>query len=70
MGTVLLWTIGIALALAAGFGVVVGTGWLLFLVYNAVAPDSWIYLDLWPAVGIAFLLSLIFGGRGASARRA
>lgn len=70
MGTVALWTIGIIFALAAGFGLIVGEGWLLFVVYNAVAPESWVYLDLWPAVGIAFLLTVVFGGSGASARRA
>lgn len=62
------WTIGIALIVAVAVGVIIGEGWLLFLVYNAVAPESWVYLDFWPAVGIAFLLTALFGGSGASAR--
>lgn len=52
--------------LALSFGAVFGTGWLLFLVYNGIAPESWVYLDLWPAIGIAFLLSIFLGGSRAS----
>ncbi len=64
LGIVLL----VAAAIGLGAGVIILEGWLIFLIYNAIAPESWVYLGLWPAVGIAFVLSMIFGGGGASAR--
>ena len=58
----------VVVAIGLGAGVVFLEGWLIFLIYNAVAPETWIYLGLWPAIGIAFVLTMIFGGGSASAR--
>lgn len=34
-------------------------GWILFLVYAAVRPDSWPYIGLWSAFGISYLFSYV-----------
>jgi predicted lysophospholipase L1 biosynthesis ABC-type transport system permease subunit len=61
----------LGLVFLAGMGAVIGLvfgwvmlfGWLVFLVYRAVAPEAWITLNLWPCVGIAALLTIVLRGR-------
>lgn len=34
-------------------------GWILFLTYNAFAPDSLPYMGLWTAFGISYLFRYV-----------
>lgn len=68
MGSVIGYTLLGALGIATVAGGIIGSGWILFLVYNATVPESWVYLDLWPAVGIMLLVSIILAGTRAGAK--
>jgi hypothetical protein len=60
-------TLLIGLGVGLIFGWVLLLGWILFVVYRAIAPESWPYLGLWPATGIMLLASLIFSGGSSRA---
>ncbi len=59
-------TIGLViLVLALVFGGLCLEGWLVMLLWNAVLPLIWANaptLTFWVAVGLVFLLDLLFGG--------
>ena len=45
-------------------GVIFFAGWILFLTYNAFAPDSLPYMGLWTAFGISYLFRYAVGTFG------
>lgn len=43
-------------------------GWILFLTYNAFAPDALPYMGLWTAFGISYLFRYVVGTVGSALR--
>lgn len=62
----------IILGLALFFGGLCLEGWLVMLVWNAVLPLIWANaptLTFWVAVGLVFLIDLLFGGCVKASRK-
>lgn len=47
--------------LVGTIGAVFFVGWILFLTYNAFAPDALPYMGLWTGFGIVFLFNYVTG---------
>ena len=45
-------------------GAIFFVGWILFLTYNAFAPDALPYMGLWTAFGISYLFRHVCGTLG------
>ncbi len=49
-------------------GTVFFVGWILFLTYNAFAPDALPYMGLWTAFGISYLFRYVVSTVGTALR--
>lgn len=52
-------TVSVETAFLGGVIAIFFAGWILFLTYNAIAPDNLPYMGLWTAFGISYLFRYV-----------